>query len=212
MTDTLPSRAATLRRLAFSLVAAAVLLVLFVLPAEYGIDPTGLGGKLGLTALKHNDAAAPKQTVVLQDVVGGNERLTTVTVGDGRQPVPLPNPDVSQLQDGAPVTETKKIYLGVDDKTEVKAQLQKGKMIVYSWSVDDGKVYVDFHGHDPSLGDKFWVRYEEADGISGRNGSLVAPFTGQHGWYLMNVSDKPVTVTLTVTGFQDKLIDYGRLR
>ena len=210
MTDTLPSRATVLRKLALSLVAAAVLLVLFVLPAEYGIDLTGLGGKLGLTALKQQ--AAPTQTVALQDVVGGNERLTTVTVGDGRQPVPLPNPAVSQLQEGAPVTETKKIYLGVDDKTEVKAQLQKGKMIVYSWSVDDGKVYVDFHGHDPSLGDKFWVRYEEADGISGRNGSLVAPFTGQHGWYLMNVSDKPVTVTLTVTGFQDKLIDYGRLR
>lgn len=212
MTDALPSRAATLRRLAFSLVAAAVLLVLFVLPAEYGLDPTGLGNRLGLTALKHKDAPAPTQTVALQDVVGGNEGLTTVTVGDGRNPVPLPNPAVHQAQDGAPVTETKKIYLGVDDKTEIKAQLQKGKMVLYSWSVDGGKVYVDFHGHDPSLGEKFWVRYEEADGISARNGSLVAPFTGQHGWYWMNVSDKPVTITLTVTGFQDKLIDYGRLQ
>ena len=211
MTDTPPPRSTTLRNLALSLLAAAVLLVLFVLPAEYGMDPTGLGGKLGLTALKKPDAA-PTQTVTLQDVVGGNERLTTVEVGDGRKPVPLPNPAVSQLQDAAPVTETKKIYLGVDDKTEIKAQLKKGKMIVYSSSVDGGKVYVDFHGHDPSLGDKFWVRYEEADGIEGRSGSLVAPFEGQHGWYWMNVSDKPVTITLTVTGFQDKLIDYGRLR
>ena len=211
MPDALPSRAATLRNLALSLLAAAILLLLFVLPAEYGIDPTRLGGKLGLTALKHQEAA-PSQTVTLQDVVGGNDRLTTVGVGDGRNPVPLPNPSVHQAQEAAPVTEIKKIYLGVDDKTEIKAQLKKGKMILYSWSVDGGKVYVDFHGHDPSLGEKFWVRYEEADGVEARNGSLVAPFEGQHGWYWMNVSDKPVTITLTVTGYQDKLIDYGRLR
>ena len=106
-----------------------------------------------------------------------------------------------------------KIYLGVDEKTEVKAQLDKGQMIVYSWSVDGGnKVYVDFHGHDPALGERFWVRYEEADGVTGRNGSLVAPFKGQHGWYWLNVSEKPVTITLNVTGYQDKLIDYGRLQ
>jgi hypothetical protein len=211
MTESTPSRARSLRNLGLALLGAAVLLVLFVLPAEYGVDVTGLGGRVGLTALKRV-APAPAQTVTLQDGVGGNERLTTVAVGDGRDPTPLPNPAVHQAQAEAPRTDTMKIDLGADDKTEVKAQLAKGKMIVYSWQVEGGKVYVDFHGHDPSLGDKFWVRYEEADGITGRNGSLVAPFQGQHGWYWLNVSDKPVTITLTVTGYQDKLIDYGRLQ
>ena len=56
------------------------------------------------------------------------------------------------------------------------------------------------------------MRYEEADGINGRNGSLVAPFKGEHGWYWLNVSEKPVTITLTVTGYHDKLINYGRLQ
>ena len=62
------------------------------------------------------------------------------------------------------------------------------------------------------MGDRFWVRYEEADGINGRNGSLVAPFKGEHGWYWVNASEKPVTITLTVTGYHDKLINYGRLQ
>lgn len=216
MNEPLPSRARILRQLGLALLVAALLLLTLVLPAEYGIDPIGTGRALGLTALKTQRQPAPQaiatQTVAMQDVIGGNERITTVAVGDGRDPVPLPNPAVHQSQPQPPRTDTLKIYLGVDEKTEVKAQLAKGRMMTYSWSVDGGKVYVDFHGHDPSLGERFWVRYEEADGVTGRNGSLVAPFTGQHGWYWLNVSDKPVTITLTVTGFQDKLIDYGRLQ
>ena len=41
------------------MVVAAVLLLLFVLPAEYGWDPTGIGGRLGLTGL-----AAPEETAL----------------------------------------------------------------------------------------------------------------------------------------------------
>jgi hypothetical protein len=126
-------------------------------------------------------------------------------------PLSLPNPAISQLEDHAPRTETITVKLGWDEKTEIKAVLGKAKAIVYSWSVEGGKVYVDFHGHDPSKGDHYWVRYEEADGITGRSGSLVAPFAGEHGWYWLNVSDTPVTIKLTVTGYQEKLVNYGLL-
>ena len=44
-----------------------------------------------------------------------------------------------------------------------EAKLAKARMVLYTWQVDGGQVYVDFHGHDPSLGDKFWVRYSERD-------------------------------------------------
>jgi hypothetical protein len=201
------------RRLAIgvgvSLLVALLLLFTIVLPAEYGRDPTGLGKLLGLTEMKGPQARGG-ETVVLQEVVGGNASLaTTVPVGDGRDPVPLPNPAVHQKQDQAPRTETLTIKLGLDEKTEIKAQMELGKMLVYSWSVEGGQVYVDYHGHDPALGDRFWVRYEEADGIAGRNGSLVAPFKGEHGWFWLNVSDGPVTIKLTVTGYHDKLVNYG---
>lgn len=218
MTEPTPSKRTVLRNLALAITVAVVLLFTLVLPAEFGRDPTGIGTLLGLTKLHAGGAAPaqatpPTQTVALQDVVGGNDALTTqVQVGDGRDPVPLPNPQVHQAQATAPKTETLKIHLGIDEKTEIKAQLAKGKMVLYSWSVEGGNVYVDFHGHDPALGDRFWVRYEEADGINGRNGSLVAPFKGEHGWYWLNVSEKPVTITLTVSGYHDKLINYGRLQ
>jgi hypothetical protein len=198
------------RALAIALVVAALLLFIVVLPAERGYDPTGLGRKLGLMAMSDQRDAA---TASIEDVSGGNDDLKAAEGGSAQDPLPLPNPAVSQLQDAAPKTETIEINLGLDEKTEIKAVLGKAKVIVYDWAVEgEGKVYVDFHGHDPARGNSFWVRYEEADGISRRSGSLVAPFAGEHGWYWLNVSEGPVKIRLTVTGFQDKLVNYGLLK
>jgi hypothetical protein len=151
---------------------------------------------------------------VIADVIGGNEQLAAAAGADAKDPLPLPNPAVSQLEAVAPKTETLRIRLGFDEKTEIKAQMQKAKAIVYSWKVEGGGVYVDFHGHDPSKGDAYWVRYEEAGqetGVTGRSGSLVAPFAGEHGWFWLNTSEQPITIELTVTGYYDKLINYGLL-
>jgi hypothetical protein len=202
-------RRRSLRGLGVALLVAVVLLLTVVMPAEFGRDPTGVGRLLGLTAMRSPETAPA--TVQLTDVIGGNEQVISVDPGDGREPVPLPNPAVYQSETVAPRSETLTVSLGLDEKTEIKALLGKGKVITYSWSVEGGQVYVDFHGHDPSLGEKFWVRYQEADGIASSNGSLVAPFSGEHGWYWLNVSDGPVTITLTVTGYHSGLKDYGRL-
>ena len=84
-----------------------------------------------------------------------------------------------------------------------------GKMILFDWSVDQGTIYSDYHGHDPALGPDFWVRYREQMEGSEGDGSLVAPFDGEHGWYWVNYNEYPVTVTLTVAGYFDDIIDYG---
>ena len=67
------------------------------------------------------------------------------------------------------------------------------------------------HGHDPAAGSEFFVRYRERTKRASAHGSLVAPFDGEHGWYWLNYNDFPVTITLTVTGFFDDIIDYGIL-
>ena len=198
-----------LRGLAIAVVVAAIALFTLVLPAEYGYDPTGIGRHLGLMAMSDARTSAAAS---IDDVTGGNDVLKAAAGASSMDPLPLPNPAVSQLEAAAPHTETIEITLGFDEKTEIKAVLGKGKVILYDWSVEGGKVYVDFHGHDPSKGDAYWVRYEEADGITQRSGSLVAPFAGEHGWYWLNVSDTPVKIRLTVTGYQEKLVNYGLLK
>jgi hypothetical protein len=37
----------------------------------------------------------------------------------------------------------------------------------------------------------------------------VAPFAGTHGWFWKNRSQQPVTVTVTITGFQKRLVRHG---
>ena len=183
-----------------------------MLPAERGYDPTGIGGLLGLTAMNSQRSSTAAQPVI-EDVTGGNENLVAAEGGGGfSEPLPLPNPAIHQSEANAPREDTFEVKLGFDEKTEIKAILRKGKVVLYEWSVEGGMVYVDFHGHDPSKGDAYWVRYEEGDGVTGGKGSLVAPFDGEHGWFWLNISDQPVTIRLKVTGYQDRMMDYGLLR
>jgi hypothetical protein len=199
--------------------AAAVALVLLftvVLPAEYGYDPTRIGRLLGLTSM-HESRGTGEQGLdtVIEDLLGDSDSMQAAAAGDPMQPTPLPNPGVSQLEDAPPKSETLRIQLDFDERTEIKAVMEKHKAFVYGWKVQGGEVYVDFHGHDPARGDDFWVRYEEAgqeQGVSARNGSLVAPFAGEHGWYWLNVSQGPITIELTVTGYFKELKNYGLLQ
>ena len=72
-TQTTPGDAPSMRTLgvatAVALVAAAVVLVAFVLPSEYGIDPLRTGHALGLTDLA-SASAEPRR-------IGGVERNST---------------------------------------------------------------------------------------------------------------------------------------
>src|SRR5262245_45035338 len=120
------------KRLALSsLVAvagAAIALVTFVLPAEYGIDVTGIGGALGLTAIR-----APARTIQVTDVIGGNETYRDVEVPEFGQPVPLPNPAVHQDEAEPPKTRTLEVTIPPEKETEIKMVMQTGKMIEYTW-------------------------------------------------------------------------------
>lgn len=50
-----------LKATGISFVVAAVVLVLFILPAEYNVDPTGVGEKLGLTVFNKKGKQTPTQ-------------------------------------------------------------------------------------------------------------------------------------------------------
>jgi hypothetical protein len=184
---------------------AVVVLVVAVLPAEFGIDPTGIGRALGLTAINE-----PARTLQVNDVIGGNESYREVAIPDAGTPVPLPNPAVSQIKPAAATTRTVTVTLKPGQETEIKAVLDQAQVVLYSWQAD-GDVYTDFHGHEPGAGDAF-VRYEEQQSGRSGHGSLVAPFSGEHGWYWVNIGANPVIITLTVSGYFNDIKDYGIFR
>jgi hypothetical protein len=101
------------------------------------------------------------------------------------------------------------IPLGSLEELEYKLGLNEGDSIVYQWDAVDLKdpalLYAEFHGHtEPvnNVGDLMF--YRKATGATER-GTLVAPFTGIHGWYLRNDTEAPIVVRLKVAGFYELL-------
>ncbi|MGB1299056.1 MAG: hypothetical protein ACPG8A_12305 [Psychrobium sp.] len=63
----------------FAVIIAAITLVLFILPAEYNIDPTGIGQKLGLTVFNEEVSNTPQGKAST-----GGQEVVVVTVPAGR--------------------------------------------------------------------------------------------------------------------------------
>lgn len=71
-----------LKATVFSFVVAIVVLVLFILPAEYNIDPTGIGQKLGLNVFAEQAVVA--NTVASNNSYGEQDSVVlTVPAGQG---------------------------------------------------------------------------------------------------------------------------------
>jgi hypothetical protein len=173
---------------------AAVILAVAVLPAEYGIDPTGAGRALGLTRLYHAPTAASR-------IAAG--AVTPAKIGST---VSAPG-EVRDLTIASPQTvayraDTMEVTLAPGKGLEVKTHLAKGATLIYSWKTSSGAVVNhDFHGEPVNAGKDEFESFILETGVSKSSGSLVAPFTGVHGWYWKNKTDAPVTVQLQASGF-----------
>ena len=42
------------------------------------------------------------------------------------------------------------------------------------------------------------------------SGSIVAPFSGNHGWYWLNIEEHTIEITLKVAGFYSEIKELGR--
>jgi len=172
-----PSRKKLLIGSAAALGVAAVALVVFVLPAEYGIDPTGAGAALGLTKL-----AEPGLS---EEQIRGARRTGVLTLSD--QP--------TQREDWADEWQvTLRPYEGI----ELKYTLDQGAAIDFEWEATDTVEY-DLHSHPFEGGTELTESYAVDDGQR-MQGRYVAPFTGLHGWYWQNRNLEDLTVTLRAAG------------
>lgn len=174
-TPTLTS-AQLLKATAAALLVAVLILIAAVLPAEYGVDPTGIGRRIGLMALSAAGRPAPPPAA------------DAVLV---RRPVPFRNERLT-------------LPLAAGQGIEIKSAMKAGDRFEFSWTSDGGPVEVDFHGERPNDGDRF-TSYWAGDAEAAAHGSFVAPFEGVHGWYWKNNGPASVTVNLSVSGYFDRL-------
>lgn len=161
-----------------AVVAAAAIAVCFVLPAEFGIDPTGVGKALGLTQI-----AEP----VNEELERGRKRIGVLTLSE----TPL-----AQLP-GA--RDRYEITLPPYQSIEMKYEIAQGQAIVFDWRAT-APVHVDMHAHPFEGGTALTESYTIEDAIAGQRGRYVAAFTGIHGWYWQNRTLDDVTVTVDASG------------
>lgn len=174
----LPSPSGLLARLGGALAVAVVILLLFVMPAEYQIDPTGFGKLTGLTKMAQ-----------------------TVTAPAAAAPTPVMNTTAAHTYTVPFRTDDIAIPIGKDGELEYKVRMQPGGTLVYSWKCAE-PLYIDFHGEsdkDPGNAVSYTVTQEAKEG----NGSLIAPFAGIHGWFYQNQTDHVTVIHLKMSGFYE---------
>jgi len=71
-----------LKATVLAIIVAAISLVLFILPAEYNIDPTGIGQKLGLTVF--NESNENSDAISSTKTSENEQESVTLTVPAGR--------------------------------------------------------------------------------------------------------------------------------
>jgi hypothetical protein len=118
--------------------------------------------------------------------------------------VPL-SPETWWSQQGAWQQGEYEIPVAAGRALEYKIGMNAGDMVVYSWAVtmaDPALLGVEFHGHTERVGEApGTVMFYKIHSDGTEQGSLRAPFTGIHGWYLDNQSDEDVVVRLQLAGF-----------
>lgn len=146
-----------------ALLLAVVILVVAVLPVEYGLDPLGAGRALGLSALAETggDAIAMQADSFKRDAVD--------------------------------------FELAPFGSIEYKYRLAQGASMVFSWEAT-GPVIADFHAEPDGAAPGFAESFDRREAVAA-HGTLVAPFSGIHGWYWQNTGTTNVIVRLTTAGF-----------
>jgi hypothetical protein len=192
----LPSSKKLIKSTAIAAVSAVVVLVTCVMPAEYAIDPTGMGKVLGLTKMgeiKQSLAEESENGINSQQVVNNSDSVvseisTEVATENDQMAMPAIN------------KESISIELKPGQATEVKLTMPQSASVNFDWKAVGGGLNYDTHGDPVNAPKGFYHGYGKGKNETTQQGVLKAAFDGKHGWFWRNRTENPVTVTLLVEG------------
>lgn len=216
----LPSSRTLLRSTLIAAGAALLLLVTVVMPAEYGVDPTGIGRVLGLTemgeikqalAAEAAAAEAAEEEAAGSAVEGaGGEAATSAgsapaSPGSGAAAGATPVNVSSARRDATPApaparADTISVLLQPGQGREIKLAMGDGARVNFEWSSSGGVVNYDLHADRAASPAIRYHGYKKGNAVASDTGVLVAAFEGMHGWFWRNRTTAPVTVTLRARG------------
>lgn len=211
----LPTTAQLIKSTIIAIISAVIILVTIVLPAEYAIDPTGIGRLLQLTEMGEiknqlaaeaeadakkdaeemkSGAAKPEQRSSLESILGAilatpalaAEPVVVAQVSSAN-PAPAPSARSDEIV----------IALKPTEGVEWKMDMLKDAQVQYSWRVDGGGANFDMHG-TPKQGKE--QSYKKGRGAKADEGTMTAAFDGTHGWFWRNRGSSEIKITLKTSG------------
>lgn len=189
--EELPSSAQLLKSTVIAAVSAVVILVTVVLPAEYGIDPTGVGKAIGLAEMgeiKTQLAEEAEADRLMMEAEGDQSSLLNDILGLFVS--------AAHAQEAEVWRDEISFTLAPGDSAEWKLVMTEGQTAQYRMIVEGGRVNFDLHGHGSGQS----VTYEKGRGSTGSEGAILAGFDGEHGWFWRNRDSSSVTVSVQVRG------------
>lgn len=181
-----PSAARLLRSTLAAVAVAALILITAVLPAEYGVDPTGVGRVLGLTQMGEIKVSLAREAAAEDAPAASAVQVPAAPADSGWTDVTIVN-------------------LAPGEGKEVKLEMKQGAHASFEWAAVGGVVNHDTHG-DSTGAPNSYISYRKATGVASDTGELVAAMDGHHGWFWRNRGTAPVSVTLRTKG------DYAVLK
>lgn len=185
-----------------SLLVGVLLLVIAVLPAEFGMDPTGAGELLGFSKLYVPEEAGTtslgamasnKTPIVKLEKAGSGPNVDRPVEADN----PPPSTQLSLRED-----ETK-VVVPAGKGIEFKINMLKYGKMKYEWTTSNSEIlYFDFHGEVKQEKEVKEVYFESYTIANSNNmvGTFYAPYEGKHEWFFRNTGDEDVVVNLRLKG------------
>lgn len=187
----LPSMGKLIRSTILAIFVAAIILITIVLPAEYGIDPTGIGNLIGLVKMGEIKVSLAQEAAADRAIDKVQEP------NDVEQSEPDPEEILAKETVGIQSDELT-ISLIPNEGKEIKLTMKKGDKVNYMWWTNGGRANFDAHADSKAL-EISYHNYEKGS-LEKSDGVLEAAFNGNHGWFWRNRTSETMTVTLQVSG------------
>lgn len=190
----LPSTKKLIKSTVLAAIGAGVLLVTVVMPAEYAIDPTGIGKLIGLQQMGEIRVSLAAEAAREESAKLSSSTQTATEVV---KPESVVVQEVA-IASAEQRSDEMKVTLVPNEGTEIKVTLKKGEKVNYEWS-STGKVNFDNHGDSKELSIDYHG-YGKGVGQANDKGTIEAAFDGEHGWFWRNRTKETVTLTLRTMG------------
>ena len=163
----------------------AMLLLGYVVPVYYGVDPAGWGAKLGISTPQ-----TQPETLAVTNKLKPSLQATAPAVNQATTP---------QADDSLAVRQdTVELVIPSKQSLDYRLAMERDYDLEYHWTANGKTVYTELRG-EPGDGKQPGKTFAKLTSATGK-GFFIIPFNGHFGWYWQNKSDQPVTIRLHTKG------------